>query len=252
MERIGGLPRYTHDGSLAPRTDIEREAMRSYDDDFVVRMTKYSAEIEGSKLQLHDTKLVIDGEFVPCDDKELQDLFAVRGVYEGYLYAMGQMDAGRDLASVAFLQDVHERTALDLQPAARGSLRRAPAIIQASQTEPFDANDIRPALDDLVFQLEASDAHPLVRIAAFHAAFENIHPFSDGNGRAGRNVMNAMLAKEGYPPIALKEGYLRTYAPALEAWQVDGDPSDFMGIFLACLEEEASARYGMLEKCRAL
>jgi len=43
--------------------------------------------------------------------------------------------------------------------------------------------------------------HPIERISLFHAKYETIHPFSDGNGRTGRLLLNYMLVREGYWPV---------------------------------------------------
>jgi len=55
-------------------------------------------------------------------------------------------------------------------------------------------------------------------VAKFHAEFEKIHPFSDGNGRTGRLVMNFELMKEGYPICIIKnEDRLEYYNSLNEA-----------------------------------
>ncbi len=53
---------------------------------------------------------------------------------------------------------------------------------------------------------DAADGPFPEALAALHAAFERIHPFLDGNGRAGRLVMNLLLIRLGYPPRSSARG----------------------------------------------
>jgi Fic family protein len=63
----------------------------------------------------------------------------------------------------------------------------------------------------------------LMATAYLHAKFENIHPFSDGNGRTGRILMNYFLIRNDHPPITIyDENRLRYYA-ALEAFHTAQD-----------------------------
>ena len=59
---------------------------------------------------------------------------------------------------------------------------------------------------------------PLKAGAYFHARFENIHPFADGNGRVGRMLLNYWLLLNNYPPIIIYEEERRTYYDALLAY----------------------------------
>lgn len=58
----------------------------------------------------------------------------------------------------------------------------------------------------------------LTAAAYFHAKFENIHPFADGNGRTGRLAMNYFLVLRDHPPIVIHEEDRKGYYEALEAW----------------------------------
>ena len=57
--------------------------------------------------------------------------------------------------------------------------------------------------------------HPLVLSILFHHKFENIHPFSDGNGRTGRVVMNHILCLLNYPPLVISRRFRKQYIDSM-------------------------------------
>lgn len=238
---------------LYPLSVDEALAMKSYDEAFLVRYTYNSAAIEGSTLSLVDTALVIEGEFMPSDpaDKRLSDIFAARGIADGVALVTSKLDAGAPL-SEELIKDIHERTALDCQPRVRSVYRNGAVCIRGSESVPVSAAQVRPLMGDLVFGFVQSQNHPILRAAAFHALFENIHPFADGNGRTGRILLNYLLEKEGYPPIALKAANRAAYLSSLEDWQVRKDPSPFVSLVCEQIVEEATARYEGIMQSRSL
>lgn len=222
------------------------DAMSSYQEGLLCRFTHGSAAIEGSTLSLMETRLVIDGEFLPNDDQQLHDMFSAMGVRDGYEYARSQLLGGRRV-DAGFVCDVHERTALDLQPRLRGSYRTVPVVVRGSLLTPPDPLEIRQLMESLVYHHEASKAPALARIAVFHVCLEAIHPFRDGNGRAGRNVLNGMLESSGYPPVAIKAHDRERYLSSLEEWQTEDEPQAFMALLAEAVEEEARARLEMVK-----
>lgn len=69
------------------------------------------------------------------------------------------------------------------------------------------------------------DKHPLTIATYFHQQFlNNIHPFSDGNGRIGRIFTNLILLKCGYPPIFIKEVNKEEYLKRFELSDNDLNP----------------------------
>lgn len=223
--------------SLEPLDGVEDMALADYNRDWLVRYTYNSNAIEGSTLTLEDTSLVLEGEFVPSDSPA-RYVFAARGVADGMAYVREYAKEGRKL-NEELIRRLHEVTALDLQPFARGTFRPYGylARIAATRVKTADPLEIRDDLQVLVDVLNGSGAHPLLKAAGFHAMFENIHSFMDGNGRTGRQLLNFMLLRNGYRPVAIEYDAGRAYARGLEAWQVDGKPDSFCSIFLDCVEQ---------------
>ena len=61
---------------------------------------------------------------------------------------------------------------------------------------PPHADRVRGCLEDLVAFGVREDVSPIAKAAIFHAQFETIHPFTDGNGRTGRTLLHRMLASD--------------------------------------------------------
>ncbi len=233
----------------APRTEGEKDAMAEYQRNFLVQFTHNSSSIEGSTLTPMQTALVVEGEFIPSDDKEVRDMFAVKGCYEGYDFMLQALEENRAFDE-NLIKDIHERTALDCQPRTRGIYRVVPAYISGSKTVPVPALKIREYMADLMFAFENSSQHPIIRASAFHAVFEAIHPFRDGNGRCGRTVLNYMLLKQGYPAIAIKADNRMEYLKSLETWQTENNPVPFIERVADCISKEADSMIDTIQQTR--
>jgi Fic family protein len=84
-----------------------------------------------------------------------------------------------------------------------GEFRREPVWIGGGST-PIGAIFVGPrhelvagAIDDLIAFTQRSGLPTLPQIAVAHAQFETIHPFTDGNGRTGRALVQALLRNKG-------------------------------------------------------
>lgn len=239
-----------HALSLEPLDGVETMALSDYEQDWLIRYAYDSNAIEGSPLSLHVTTLVLRDGIIPAGTPT-RFVFAARGVADGMAYVREYASERREL-DPELIQRIHEVTALDLQPFARGTFRPYGylARITATRVKTADPLEIRDDLQALIDGLNGSDAHPLLKAAAFHTMFENIHPFMDGNGRTGRQLLNLMLLENGYRPVAIKHDAGHVYARGLESWQFDGDPEPFCSILFDCVEQEERTFIDLVERLR--
>jgi Fic family protein len=62
---------------------------------------------------------------------------------------------------------------------------------------PPAADTVPSYLEDLLAFANRTDLPVIAQAAIVHAQFESIHPFTDGNGRIGRALINAVLRRRG-------------------------------------------------------
>lgn len=126
---------------------------------------------------------------------------------------------------------------------------------------------VAPLLEDLS-DFCNSDMLPAVAQAAIaHAQFETIHPFVDGNGRAGRALVHLLLRRRGLttrvqPPVSLiLATRVKDYRRGLKAFSYDGPPDSdeshtginaWVGIFSAACVRAAADAGAFEERCTEL
>ena len=68
----------------------------------------------------------------------------------------------------------------------------------------------------------ATEEEKLDSILDAHIQFERIHPFSDGNGRTGRMILNYSLLQQGFPPLIIEKETNATYIELLAKQDLNG------------------------------
>ena len=90
-------------------------------------------------------------------------------------------------------------------------------------------------------------------IAHFHAEFETIHPFADGNGRMGRVLINLQLMNAGLPPIIIQNKSKHTeYYPLFTQYQSTMKFGGFTELFALLLLETLHKRITILTAKRII
>ena len=154
-----------------------------------------------------------------------------------------QMLAQRQHLRLLALLDAH-RTLMAASPTPHfgGVVRSHQNWVGGNDWHPLESEFVppppemcRPLLEDLVVYLRGDDHPPLLQSAVAHAQFETIHPFGDGNGRAGRAVLYGLLkhrcVPDGImPPVSLALSRNRdAYLDALAEFQTYVGEADHRG-----------------------
>jgi Fic family protein len=163
------------------------------------------------------------------------------------------------------LLELH-RTLLDDTPEQRyaGIIRDSQNWIGGRGLSPADASFVPPPenrvhdlLDDLVEFVNLADLPAVAQAAIAHAQFETIHPFGDGNGRAGRCLIHVVLRRRGVtpalvPPISVVLATnARHYIAGLTDFR-EGRVDDWIGAFSDATTAAAQAAQRLWGQIEAL
>ena len=185
-----------------------------------VRMTFNSNHMEGSRLsedqtrQIFETNTIDTGEGFPVDDV-LETVHHFRAV-----------DYVIDIAEERLTEEVIKRLHYILKHDTKDSTlswfavgdykRRANMVGGRETTAPTDVHRQMKALID---DYNAISDITVKDIIAFHAEFELIHPFQDGNGRVGRLVALKECLHHNVIPFIIEDGKKAFYYRGLSEWR---------------------------------
>lgn len=119
---------------------------------------------------------------------------------------------------------------------------------------PPPPRQINSLMNKLITYINSSKENFIpIRAAIAHFIFEKIHPFLDGNGRVGRALLQAVLAKGGYGMkglLAVEEKLDKQRTNYYKGFEnPDRDITDYIEFMLDCISEAAlEAKNQILEK----
>ncbi len=93
-----------------------------------------------------------------------------------------------------------------------GSFKKTQNMVVGAEFEPtapyLVPTELKDMTDNLYFRLSRSkdNDQKLIAILQSHIGFEQIHPFSDGNGRVGRILMIYSCLEQNMAPIVIPNG----------------------------------------------
>lgn len=179
-------------------------------DNFILNFAVNSTAIEGNTITMKQAHSLFNEDIIPKDKslREVNDLVNTKKVWEYLIKDKPDLD-------LRLIEKIHDML---LENIDKRLEYRAHEIQILGQ--PFKPSPVRYVIADVKLLLDwykenIGNMHPLALAIFFHHKFENIHPFSDGNGRTGRVLMNYILVQNGYPPFVVSRRFRKEYLRAL-------------------------------------
>jgi len=198
-------------------------------------LTYTSNAIEGNTLTAAETRMVIE-HGITIGGKPLKDHLEAVDHFEALHYV-------RDLARQAVplreadIRNLHRLVMQRSDPDMAGRYANQSRYVETdSGRRHFPSPAEVPALmGDFAQWLGAAPTTPETAFAA-HRRLVEIHPYNDGNGRTARLLMNLVLLRGGYPPVAVRPQDRPAYIAGLQDAQAGRGAEPFDKLLYARLD----------------
>ncbi len=231
---------------LLERFKIEREKFdRSGVYAYTQRLLAYNSnKIEGSTLTEEQTAMLFDNGILPKSD----DYYRAKDVEEmnGHFLMFNKMlDTLHELLTPELIKQFHYELKSGVfedraNGYAIGDYKQRPNMIGMYQT-------VRPenVAQEMYLLMDWYSNHDVdvSILAEFHARYESIHPFQDGNGRTGRLILFRECLRNGIVPVVIEDANRNMYLEALKEYRKEKIPDKLIVLF-----EKEQKFY--LEKCK--
>ena len=202
---------------------------------YTVRLTYHSTAIEGNTLTETETQIVLE-KGITIGGKSLQEHLEVINHAEA-------IDFVRDLAQASTpitegeIRQIHSLVCKGDRQA--GAYRVVNVIAAGTNYRYPDAINVPDLMADFGDWLsQPPPQHPVAIATAIHARLVTIHPFTDGNGRVARLLMNLHLLRTGYPLAIIQAADRAAYIDAVVAWQA-GKTEPLLLMVASCVKSSA-------------
>ncbi|MEM8641059.1 MAG: Fic family protein [Cyanobacteria bacterium P01_G01_bin.54] len=214
---------------------LDPDLLNNLQELYTVRLTYNSTAIEGNTLTETETQIVLD-KGITIGGKSLQDHLEIINHAEAIVLI-------RDLAKASTpiteweIRQIHGLVCKGEHRA--GAYRTVNVMAAGTNYRYPDAIQVPDLMADFGYGLSQPNAlHPIEAATEVHARLVTIHPFTDGNGRVARLLMNLHLLRTGYPLAIIQAAHRAAYIDAVVAWQA-GNTQPLLCMIANCVKSAA-------------
>lgn len=216
----------------------------------IPEMVYHSNAIENSTLTLEDTEKILLGGII---GRNIQ----VREVFEAKnLATLTEIFIEKSNAklNIKLILSGHKTLLTSIDDNIAGRFRHGKEWVRVGNHLGANPQFVAMLMQELVDKFnENKSSYFLDDLAYFHAEFETIHPFVDGNGRMGRVLINFQLMNLGLPPIIIQNKSKHTaYHPLFTQFQSTMKFGGFSNLFALLLLEALHKRITLLTAKRII
>lgn len=207
---------------LDGKRPLDPKKVQALKEDFFIRSTYHSNAIEGNTLTIYETKAILEDGITIGKGKTMREHLEAINHHQAITFIE---DLLPNRLTEKIVRDIHQIIMLHIDRTA-GSYRQEDVLITGANHSVTPFLQIPEEMEELMrwlYSEQANHLHPVERAAILHSKFVNIHPFLDGNGRAGRLIMNFELIRSGYLPIIIYVEDRIDYYEALDIAATQGD-----------------------------
>ena len=216
---------------------------------FDIEWTYNSNAIEGNTLTLSETKVILEDGITVGKGKTLREHLEVINHKEAIDYVEDIVKKNMDI-SERVIKDIHYLILKTVDTENAGKYRNINVMISGSKHKPPENILVQEKMSELVKWYDDNKDkdfyHPVQLAAELHHRFTFIHPFTDGNGRTARLLMNLILMQNGFPPAVIMIEDRLEYMEALEKASTKDDIQDFTGIVAKSVENSLDTYLNIL------
>jgi Fic family protein len=210
----------------------------------IPEMVYNSNAIENSTLSLEDTEKILAGG-------SLGRKVNVREVYEAKNLAKiteSLIEKNKSNLNIKLILSLHKTLLTSIDDTIAGRFRVGKEWVRVGNHLGANPQFVPALMQELVDNYNQNKISCFLdAVAHFHAEFETIHPFVDGNGRMGRVLINLQLMNLGFPPIIIQNKSKHTeYYPLFTKYQSTFKFGDFTELFALLLQESLHKRITIL------
>ncbi|MDD6351194.1 MAG: Fic family protein [Lachnospiraceae bacterium] len=184
-----------------------------------VRLTYNTNHIEGSRLTEDQTRMIFETNTIDVGDGILvDDILETVHHFRAIDYCI---DIAEEPLSEEIIKKLHYILKHDTRDStlswfAVGDYKKRPNMVGGIETTPPE--DVESTIHDLLSDYQKKSSISFEDIVEFHARFEKIHPFQDGNGRVGRLIAFKECLKNKIVPFIIEDSKKGFYYRGLSYW----------------------------------